>query len=94
MATKTEKLSEDIIESIKTLQGDVNSLIFDLGQVTLRTRELNLEISRLQEIKKEVEDKIDNKGLQLENILSDLQRKYKNAEVDLKDGTVSFEVSE
>jgi predicted nucleic acid-binding Zn-ribbon protein len=94
MATKTEKLSEDIIESIKTLQGDVNSLIFDLGQVTLRTRELNLEIARLQEIKKEVEDKIDNKGLQLENILSDLQRKYKNAEVDLKDGTVSFEVSE
>lgn len=94
MATKTEKISEEIIESIKNLQNDVNGFIFDLGQLSLRNRELNLEITRLGEIKKDIEEKVDNKTLQLENILSDLQRKYKNAEIDLADGSVTYEVSE
>lgn len=94
MATKTEKISEEIIENIKSLQNNVNGFIFDLGQLSLRHRDLNLEITRLGEIKKEIEEKIDNKALQLENILSDLQKKYKDAEIDLNEGTVTYQVAE
>jgi ABC-type phosphate transport system auxiliary subunit len=94
MATKTEKIAEDIIDNIKNIQSDVNGYIFDLGQLSVRSRELELESKRILEIKKQIEDKLDNQSLQLENVLSDLQRKYKNAEIDLNDGTVTFEVSE
>jgi len=94
MAIKTEKISEEIIENIKSLQNDVNSLIFTIGQISIRNRELNLEIQRVSEIKKETEEKLDNKTLQLENILSDLQKKYNDAEIDLNEGTVTYQVTE
>jgi len=94
MATKTEKISEEIVENIKSLQNNVNGFIFDLGQLSLRKRDLNLEITRLEEIKKEIEEKIDNKALQLENILSDLQKKYKDAEIDLDEGKVTYQVAD
>lgn len=94
MALKTEKLSDDVLESIKNFQSDISSNIFTLGQISYKKRELNKELSNLQELKNKLEEVIDNKSMQLDNLLSDLQKKYKNADIDLEAGTVVYEVSE
>lgn len=94
MTTKTEKISEELITSIKSLQTEVNTIIYNIGQISVRNREIQMDIERLSELKKETEEKLDTKTLQLENLLSDLQRKYNNAEIDLNDGTITYQVSE
>jgi ABC-type phosphate transport system auxiliary subunit len=94
MATKTEKISEETINTIKSFQSDINSLIYTIGQISVKSRELDLELERLSEFKKQTEQKLDNSSLQLENVLSDLQKKYNDAEIDLNEGTVTYQVSE
>jgi ABC-type phosphate transport system auxiliary subunit len=94
MATKTEKISEETINTIKSFQSDINSLVYTIGQISVKSRELDLELERLSEFKKQTEQKLDNSSLQLENVLSDLQKKYNDAEIDLNEGTVTYQVSE
>jgi ABC-type phosphate transport system auxiliary subunit len=80
MATKTEKISEETINTIKSFQSDINSLVYTIGQISVKSRELDLELERLSEFKKQTEQKLDNSSLQLENVLSDLQKKYQVSE--------------
>jgi predicted nucleic acid-binding Zn-ribbon protein len=94
MAQKTEKLEQDVLDKILKAQNEANQLIFELGQISLRSRELDAEIDGLKKIKTDMEDKFDNLSLQLENTLSDLRRKYPNGEVDLQEGVVIFETPE
>jgi predicted nucleic acid-binding Zn-ribbon protein len=94
MAQKTEKLEQDVLDKILKAQNEANQLIFELGQISLRNRELDAEIDGLKKIKTDMEDKFDNLSLQLENTLSDLRRKYPNGEVDLQEGVVIFETPE
>ena len=94
MAQKTEKLEQDVLDKILKAQNEANQLIFELGQISLRNRELDAEIAGLKKIKTDMEDKFDNLSLQLENTLSDLRRKDPNGEVDLQEGVVIFETPE
>jgi hypothetical protein len=94
MAQKTEKLEQDVLDKILKAQNDANQIIFELGQVSLRTRELDTELNGLKGIKKDMEDKFDNLSLQLENTISDLRRKYPNGEIDLQEGVVIFETND
>lgn len=94
MAQKTEKLEQAVLDKIVKYQSDANQIIFELGQVSLQIRELELQLKKINEIKTTSEEKFDNIGLQLENILSDLQRKYPNGEINLEEGVIKFESAE
>lgn len=94
MAKKTEKLEQEVLDKIIKVQEEANRLIFELGQISLRNRELTVEITELGKIKTDMETKFDNLTLQLENTLSDLRRKYPTGEVDLEEGVVIFDVAE
>lgn len=94
MAQKTEKLEQVVLDKILSTQEEANKLIFELGQVSLRTRELDIEMNSLKDIKKNMEDRFDNLSLQLENTISDLRRKYPTGEIDLQEGVVIFEENE
>ena len=94
MAQKTEKLEQGTLDKIVKYQSDANQIIFELGQVSLQIRELELQLKKINEIKTASEEKFDNIGLQLENILSDLQRKYPNGEINLEEGVIKFESAE
>ena len=94
MAQKTEKLEQGVLDKIVKYQSDANQIIFELGQVSLQIRELELQLKKINEIKTTSEEKFDNIGLQLENILSDLQRKYPNGEINLEEGVIKFESAE
>lgn len=94
MAQKTEKLEQGVLDKIVKYQSDANQIIFELGQASLQIRELELQLKKINEIKTASEEKFDNIGLQLENILSDLQRKYPNGEINLEEGVIKFESAE
>lgn len=94
MAQKTEKLEQEVLDKILKAQTDASQIIFELGQISLKSRELDLEISELKKFKTDMEDKFDNLNLQLENTLSDLRRKYPNGEIDLQEGVVIFQTND
>ena len=94
MAQKTEKLEQGTLDKIVKYQSDANQIIFELGQVSLQIRELELQLKKINEIKTTSEEKFDNIGHQLENILSDLQRKYPNGEINLEEWVIKFESAE
>ena len=78
MASQTEKLSQEVLDKIVKAQNETNEIIFNIGQVSFRLRELNNEIKKMEDFKANAEEKFDNLALQLENTLTDLQRKYPN----------------
>jgi hypothetical protein len=94
MAKQTEKLSPEVLDSIIKSQNETSEIVYKLGQISIRTREIMLEIKKLEELKFELEEKFDNIGLQLENTVSDLRRKYANGEIDLEAGVVHFETAD
>jgi hypothetical protein len=94
MAKQTEKLSQDTLDKIVKSQEEANQLIFELGQISLRIREFTAEIKGMEDLKTAKESKFDNLSLQLENTISDLQRKYPNGEINLEEGVVTFETPE
>ena len=94
MAQKIEKLEQGTLDKIVKYQSDANQIIFELGQLSLQIREFESQLKKANEIKTSAEEKFDNIGLQLENILSDLQRKYPNGEINLEEGVIKFESAE
>jgi hypothetical protein len=94
MVQKIEKLEQGTLDKIIKYQSDANQIIFELGQLSLQIREFESQLKKANEIKTQSEEKFDNIGLQLENILSDLQRKYPNGEINLEEGVIKFESAE
>ena len=84
MATKTEQLSQEIVDKLRKLQSDSNDVIFELGQVEVRFLDL-------AKYKKSLEDSFTKIKIELDEILKDLENKYPNGEVSLQEGTVTFE---
>jgi len=91
MAQKIEKLSQETIDKLSLGQSKLNESILNIGQIHLRLRELNSEIERLNALKIENESKFDISQNEFNKLLSDLEINYPNGEVDLKEGTVTFE---
>ena len=94
MAQKTEQLSKETLDKLVSYQNQANELILNLGQVHLRIRELQLEIKRLESVKEGIETESDKVGLEFNQVVKDLEKTYPKGEIDLKDGTVTFESAE
>lgn len=91
MAKVKENISQEIVKQLVDGQNETSTIIFQLGEISLRMRELNIETEKLLKTRKELEEKFDVLALKLDNTVSDLQRKYPNAEIDLNEGTVTYE---
>jgi len=91
MSQIKEKLSQDTLDYINNTQSELSMLIFQVGEISFKIREFKTEIEKFEAIKKETEEKFDLLALKLENSVSDLQKKYPNGEINLADGTISYE---
>lgn len=80
----TEKLEENLVKKLSDLNNRKNDLITLVGQFHLQLRELNM-------LMEQSEKEFDSVSLELDSIIKELEVKYPNGEVDLKDGTVTFE---
>jgi hypothetical protein len=84
MAQKNEQLSAEIVDKLRKLQSDSNDVIYELGQIEVRFLDLKT-------YKKSLEENFTKNKILLDEVLKDLEAKYPNGEVNLQDGTVSFE---
>ena len=94
MAQKTEELSKETLELLINSQTKANELILSLGQVHLKIRELNNQITKLEESKLEIETEIDGSSKQFSELIKVLEVKYPQGEVDLNKGIVIYESPE
>jgi len=79
----TEKLEVSLVEKLKTLNNRKNELIISVGQLHLDIKQLNTVVSV-------AESEFENTNKELNLLLSDLEKKYPNGEIDLMEGTVIF----
>jgi archaellum component FlaC len=91
MAQKVQKLSDEQLQKIGDLQNKISETLLSLGEGHLRLRDLNSELERIKEIIKKYEQEFDSFNAQYNEILSDLEKQYPNGELDLAQGTVTFE---
>ena len=94
MAQLKESLSADVLDSIKVKRNEVSNLVMELGQISLRTRELRNELANLDQIKMSMESRFDVVNEEVKVILTELEVKYPKGEIDLVEGTIYFESAE
>ncbi len=85
------KLDEDVLQSITDLNQKSNNLIADFGQIYIRKREIQDELSRLDEILEKGEDDFKSINIKLKEILESLDDKYPQGRINLQDGTVQYQ---
>jgi hypothetical protein len=94
MAQLKESLSSDVLDSIKEKRDEVSNLVMELGQISLRTRELRNELVKLDQVKISMENRFDEVNEEVKEILTELEVKYPKGEIDLNEGIVYFESAE
>lgn len=91
MAIKTEKLAEETYKKLVDLQTEINSLVNTIGNAHLQIRGLNEELKNLNYSLNGVEKTFDEKNEELNDVLRVLEKTYPSAEIDLADGTISYQ---
>ena len=91
MAQIKETLSPEVVEKLKTTQSEINSLIMDIGQIGLRSRDIRNELLKMDQLKNSMELRFDELTNEINSTLTELEKTYPKGEVDLRDGTITFE---
>jgi hypothetical protein len=94
MAQLKESLNVDVLDSIKEKRDEVSNLVMELGQISLRTRELRNELVKLDQLKVSMEVRFDEVNDQVKEILTELEVKYPKGEIDLAEGMIYYESAE
>ena len=84
MDLHTEKLEDYQLINLKNLSNKKAELIYNIG-------ELHLELSELKKIISGAELQYKEISEELEKLLFELNQKYPNGEIDLNEGTVTFQ---
>jgi hypothetical protein len=94
MAQKEEKLDEKIVEVLRENQAKANTSIVSLGEVSIRIRDLEKELERVEEIEQNLLKEYDQSTATINAELQNLQKTYPSGEVDLQRGVVIYNVEE
>ena len=85
------KLDEAVLTNITDLNQKSNNLIADFGQIYIRKREIEEELTRLDEILEKSENDFKSINLQLKEILDSLDDKYPQGRINLQEGIVQYQ---
>jgi predicted nuclease with TOPRIM domain len=86
------KLDEAVLTNITDLNQKSNNLIADFGQIYIRKREIEEELTRLDEILEKAENDFKSVNLELKEVLDSLDDKYPQGRINLQEGTVQYQV--
>lgn len=90
MEKKFEKIDESILKQIQDNQTKASEISFEVGQLHFRLREIQKELRNVQSAITAKENDFDGLNLEISKILADLNEKYPNGELDLKEGGVFY----
>ena len=85
------KIEEDVLKSMNELNGKINLLISDFGQIYIRKKELSEELIRLDDILERAEDEFKASNNQMKEIVDSLDEQYPQGRINLKDGTIQYQ---
>ena len=85
------KLDEAVLTNITDLNQKSNNLIADFGQIYIRKREIQDELTRLDEILENGEDEFKSTNLQLKQIIDELDEKFPQGRINMQDGTIQYQ---
>jgi hypothetical protein len=94
MAQKTEKLSEEVLDSLRTSQIRANELVVGLGQIYLKLKNFKIEMGKMMDEQKSMELEFELNDNKFTTILRDLEKQYPTGEIDLNEGVVIYESAE
>ena len=94
MAKKTEKLDEKILEVLRENQAKANNAIVSLGEISIRIRDLEKELEKVEELEQNFLKDYDQSTGTINTELQNLQKTYPTGEVDLQQGLVIYDVEE
>jgi len=91
MAQKTENLEAEILERLKFLRDETDKIVIFLGQLAVQERTLNRRLREIEDNQEKYGAMNDKYIVELEEKLGELDKKYKNGQIDLDKGTITFE---
>jgi len=91
MAQKTENLDKEIVERLKFLRDETDKIVIFLGQMAVQKRALNKKLTEISDNEEKYGAMNDKYIFELEEKLGEIDKKYKNGQIDLDKGTITFE---
>ena len=91
MAQKTENLDKEIVERLKILRDETDKIVIFLGQMAVQKRALNKKLNEISDNEEKYGAMNDKYIFELEEKLGEVDKKYKNGQIDLDKGTITFE---
>jgi len=85
------KLDENVLESIKDLNQKSAGIINEFGQIYLRKKEIQDELTGLDDYLQKGEDEFKSINFQLKEIVDALDDKYPQSRINLQDGTIQYQ---
>jgi hypothetical protein len=91
MGQKTEKLLEETHQKLINLQSEINDLVVTIGQAHLQIRDAEIQLKNFIFSLQNLETTFDEKNEELNEVLYVLEKTYPRGEIDLKEGTITYE---
>ena len=91
MAQKTENLDKEIVDRLKFLRDETDKIVIFLGQMAVQKRALNKKLTEISDNEEKYGAMNDKYIFELEEKLGEIDKKYKNGQIDLDKGTITFE---
>ena len=91
MAQKTENLDKEIVERLKVLRDETDKIEIFLGQMAVQKRALKKKLNEISDNEEKYGAMNDKYIYELEEKLGEVDKKYKNGQIDLDKGTITFE---
>jgi hypothetical protein len=85
------KLDENVLESIKDLNQKSAGIINEFGQIYLRKKEIQDELTGLDDVLQKGEDEFKSINFQLKEIIEALDDRYPQGRINLQDGTIQYQ---
>ena len=86
----TEKLQPELVEKLKKIQDEQNSMVISLGQVAVQRRQFEKNLEELRKKEEEFGLRLDKSITEMNIELDELDKKYPNGQIDLDKGTIIY----
>jgi hypothetical protein len=88
---KTENLDKEVVERLRFLRDETDKIVIFLGQLAVQTRALKKKLSEVEDAQEKYGAMNDKYIFELEEKLAELDKTYKNGQIDLDKGTITVE---
>ena len=85
------KLDETVLETIKDLNQKSANIISEFGQIYVRKKEIQEELTKLDEFLLKGEDELKSTSFELKEIFEALDDKYPQGRISLQEGTIQYQ---